>query len=145
VRDFVTVCEEPRLPHERTKELVVGHLPCRYVLLVCHRGSPISFAGVAATGVRLDDLRRRAGQPGLVPLLADAPRRLVFDKARASDFARAALGADDEKQRSGGGGGGGGCGSGDGDSCKGDGDVAPPPGLRTAKSQRGQGSVSRRD
>ena len=81
LREFVTVVDERRLPHDRRMVLRLGHLPARFVLLVCHRGSPIGFESVSCSGIALSALRRRGGQPDLAPMLYDATAALLFGNA----------------------------------------------------------------
>jgi hypothetical protein len=90
LRSFLTVVEDSRLPHDRVTEFKIGHLPCRYVQIVCKREPPkeglgdlhhsIGLAGFTVTGISLGDMRRRSGQPGLAPLLFDGPTRILFDE-----------------------------------------------------------------
>jgi hypothetical protein len=59
-------------------EIFLGHLPARYVHIICHSGLPIGFNCISVYGMSLDKLQQRFGQPALAPLLYDTPARLLF-------------------------------------------------------------------
>ena len=76
---FVTVVSSRSLPHERISAIDFGHLPCRYVLLLCEHGSPISLASVTAVGIPLEILQKR--QPGMDKVLFSAPARIMYGRS----------------------------------------------------------------
>ncbi len=79
-----------RLAHDRVTEISVGHLPCKFVLLVCHHGSPISLSRVEAFGVSHGALSRRFGQPALAPLLFELPTAILYGQLTRETVGRLA-------------------------------------------------------
>ena len=77
---FLTVFDNMRLPHDRSTSLDIGHVPCKFVRLICHRGNPIGIERLSCHGITLTDLRMHCS-PALAPLLFDKPLGILFDGA----------------------------------------------------------------
>lgn len=78
LRSFCSILNRERLPHNRVTEVFLGHLPSRYIHIICHQGYPIGFNRISVYGMSLEKLQQRFGQPALAPLLYNTPASLLF-------------------------------------------------------------------
>jgi hypothetical protein len=76
-RSYIQIQKDVRLPHNKQVSLAVGHLPCRYVRIEAHVGTPISFYELKVCGFEAETLRTHLGNT-LAKLVYRVPRKLLF-------------------------------------------------------------------
>eukprot|EP00743_Colponemidia_sp_Colp-15_P005941 GILK01006387.1.p1 GENE.GILK01006387.1~~GILK01006387.1.p1 ORF type:complete len:283 (+),score=37.44 GILK01006387.1:41-850(+) len=77
---FIQVRDRVSLPLHKVTDVCTGSLPCQYVKLTCHNGSPISLFGVGAFGVPSKHVDMHMGAD-MHPLLVRNPKRLLYNGA----------------------------------------------------------------
>ena len=76
-RAYLRVTPPLRLPHNMDVSIALGHLPCRYVRILCLAGTPISFHSITVRGIPTKAIQRTLGGT-LSTLISKTPERLLF-------------------------------------------------------------------
>lgn len=82
--NFITIKENYKLARNRINEIPIGHIPCRFVRLICLSGKPVSINQIRFNGISTLNVNDRMG-PSTEYLLYKATENILYgDSLRIS-------------------------------------------------------------
>jgi hypothetical protein len=79
-QDLIRIKEGVILARNRVNEVKIGHVPCKYVKIVCRSGRPYSMHAVRFNGIASTEIGDKMG-PATEYLLYKATERILFGKS----------------------------------------------------------------